>query len=434
MSALQRLFRPLSFNAKNLRLINTSSVLRSTVAEEVDLVSGLTKDQQQLRSTVREFAEKELPISLTLKIDQLPHTELWSGFREFWQKLGTMGFLGPTVDPVYGGLGLGYLDHVILLEEISRMDAGLGLSYGAHSNLCVNQISLNGSEEQKAKYLPKLIDGSFIGSLAMSESSAGSDVTSMKLKGEKKGDYYILNGSKYWITNASLADVVFVYAKTSERGISAFLVEKGMPGFAVGEKIDKVGMRSSPTAELIFEDCKVPASNLVGGENKGVYVLMSGLDYERLVLSGGPVGIAQRVVEETFAYTHARKQFSKPIARFQLVQGKLADMLTKLTACRSYLYSTARAIDTAKKENKFTPGSTSPFTRHCAGSLMMAAEMATQLALDGIQLHGGNGYTNEYVVSKCLRDAKLYEIGAGTSEIRRWLIGREINKDYQEHK
>lgn len=368
---------------------------------------------------------------MTLKLDRLPHTELWSGFRHFWQKLGTMGFLGPTIDPIYGGLGLGYLDHISLVEEISRMDAGLALSYGAHSNLCVNQISLNGSEEQKAKYLPKLIDGSYIGSLAMSESNAGSDVTSMKLKAEKNGDYYILNGSKYWITNASLADVVFVYAKTSERGISAFIVEKGMPGFSVGEKIDKISMRSSPTAELIFEDCKVPATQMVGRENEGVYVLMSGLDYERLVLSGGPIGIAQRVIEETFSYTHVRKQFSKPLARFQLIQGKLADMLTKLSSSRAYLYSTARAIDIAKKENiKLNKSSTSRFTRHCAGSLMMCAEMATQLALDGIQLHGGNGYTNEYVVSKCLRDAKLYEIGAGTSEIRRWLIGREINKDY----
>lgn len=432
MSVIGRLCHPLLRARVSSKISSANSRLNSSIANEIDLVSGLSKDQQQLRATVRQFAEKELPLPLTLKLDELPHTQLWPEFREFWQKLGSMGFLGPTVDPIYGGLGFGYLDHIILMEELSRMDAGIALSYGAHSNLCVNQINLNGSEEQKAKYLPKLIDGSFIGSLAMSESTAGSDVTSMKLKAEKHGDYYTLNGSKYWITNSSLADVIFVYAKTSERGISAFIVEKDTPGFSVGEKINKMGMRSSPTAEIIFQDCKVPATQMVGGENKGVYVLMSGLDYERLVLSGGPIGIAQRVVEETFAYVHERKQFSKPIARFQLVQGKLADMLTKLTACRTYLYSTARSIDIARTENKGdkNKASTSRFTRHCAGSLMMCAEMATQLALDGIQLHGGNGYTNEYVVSKCLRDAKLYEIGAGTSEIRRWLIGREVNKDY----
>lgn len=415
----------------NKRFLSTSSPFGSRVNDEIDLITGLTLDQQQLRSSVREFIEKELPLSVSLKIDKLPASELWPDFSKLWRKLGSMGLLGPTVDTKYGGLALGYLDHIIIMEELSRIDAGIALSYGAHSNLCVNQIYLNGSDEQKAKYLPKLIDGSFIGSLAMSESTSGSDVTSMKLKAEKHGDYYILNGSKYWITNSSLADVIFVYARTSERGITAFIVEKGTPGFSVGLKIDKLGMRSSPTAEIIFEDCKIPASAMVGKEHQGVYVLMSGLDFERLVLSGGPIGIAQRVVEETFNYTHERHQFDQPVASFQLVQGKLADMLTRLNACRSYLYSTARAIDQAVASGHVkVSGRTTAFTKHCAGCLMMSAEMATSLALDGIQLHGGNGYTNEYIVSKCLRDAKLYEIGAGTSEIRRWLIGREINKVY----
>lgn len=396
---------------------------------DADAISGLSKEQKELRSTVRSFAEKELPSDLVMKMDKNGD---WSDFRSFWQKLGQMGFLGPTVEPAFGGLGMGYLEHSIIMEEISRCCPAIGLSYGAHSNLCVNQINLNGSEEQKTRYLPKLIDGSWIGSLAMSEAGAGSDVTSMKLRAEAKGDYFVLNGSKFWITNGSEADVIFVYAKTSEKGITAFIVEKAFEGFSVGTKLDKLGMRASPTAELIFQDCKVPRSNIVGQLDQGVYVLMSGLDYERLILSGGPLGIIQRVVEESFNYAHERKQFGKEIGKFQLLQGKMADMSVSLSACRSYLYNTARAVDESLKENgkKSAQKGTSKFTKDCAGVILYLAETATQVALDGIQLLGGNGYTNDYILGMLMRDAKLYEIGAGTSEIRRWLIGREINKDF----
>ncbi|RWS29828.1 isovaleryl-CoA dehydrogenase-like protein [Leptotrombidium deliense] len=391
-----------------------------------DLMHGLTKEQSELRSTVRNFVEKELPQDLVQKIDRDSH---WSGFRDFWRKLGSIGVLGVTAPSKYGGLELGYFEHVLVMEEISRVCAAIGLSYGAHSNLCVNQLTLNGSEKQKEKYLPKLIDGSFVGSLAMSETSAGSDVTSMKLKAEKKGDYFVLNGSKFWITNGSEADVVFVYAKTSDKGITAFVVEKGMEGFSVGQTIDKLGMRGSPTAELMFDNCKVPASNMVGELNRGVYVLMSGLDYERLVLSGGPVGIMQMACDQAFDYAHERVQFNKPIGTFQLLQGKMADMHTRLQACRAYLYNIARAIDASGRQKSSRDG-TSPFTKECAGTILYVSENATQVALDAIQLLGGNGYSNEYIVGRLLRDAKLYEIGAGTSEIRRWLIGRELNKEY----
>lgn len=405
--------------------VNESS--SSIPISDADLIHGLTPEQRELRSNVRTFVEKELPTPIVLQMDK---DGKWDHFRAFWKTLGSMGLLGPTADTAYGGLGLGYFDHTLIMEEISRACPAIGLSYGAHSNLCVNQINLNGTDEQKEKYLPKLIDGSFIGSLAMSEAGSGSDVTSMKLRAESKGDYFVLNGSKFWITNGSEADVLFVYAKTSEKGITAFLIDKDFEGFSVGTKLDKLGMRASPTAELIFQDCKVPKSNIVGNINEGVYVLMSGLDYERLVLTGGSLGIMQRAVEESFAYAHERKQFGQPIGKFQLLQGKMADMHVKLSACRSYLYNTARAVDAHLKGTKGSRKGTSRFTKDCAGVILYLGEAATQVCLDGIQILGGNGYTNDYILGMLWRDAKLYEIGAGTSEIRRWLIGREINKDY----
>lgn len=401
----------------------------------IDKLQGLTHEQSELRRTVRSFCEKELPQTLVQEIDR---TSDWDGFRSFWRKLGNMGLMGVTVPTKYGGLNLGYLEHTLVMEELSRVSGAIGLSYGAHSNLCVNQINLNGSEEQKEKFLPCLLNGTFVGSLAMSETGAGSDVTSMRLRAERKGDYFILNGSKFWITNGSEADVVFVYAKTSEKGITAFLVEKGMDGFSVGTKLDKLGMRGSPTAELLFDDCKVPVTNVVGHVDGGVYVLMSGLDYERLVLSGGPLGIIQMACDTAFEYAHERKQFGQEIGKFQLLQGKMADMYVSLSACRSYLYNAARAIDAERGSSQEsatrlsgpTKG-TSDLTKDCAGVILYLAETATRISLDAIQILGGNGYTNDYITGRLLRDAKLYEIGAGTSEIRRWLIGREINKMYQ---
>jgi len=314
---------------------------------------------------------------------------------------------------------LGYYEHCLILEEISRASGAIALSYGAHSNLCVNQLVRNGTNEQKKKYLPKLISGEHVGALAMSEAGSGSDVVSMRLVAEKKGGKYILNGSKFWITNAPDADTLIVYSKTDPKTnqISAFIVEKGMPGFSVGKKFDKLGMRGSNTAELIFNNCEVPAENVLGGVGKGVYVLMSGLDYERLVLSAGPVGIMQACMDTVLPYVHQRKQFGQPIGSFQLVQGKLADMYTTLNASRSYLYTTAMACDEGKADRK-----------DCAGIILYTAEAATQMALNAIQLLGGNGYINDYPCGRYLRDAKLYEIGAGTSEIRRMLIGRELNR------
>lgn len=395
----------------------------------MDKLQGLTAEQSDLRQTVRSFCEKELPQTLVQEMDKKSE---WDGFRSFWRKLGDMGLMGVTVPTKYGGLNLGYFEHTLVMEEISRVCGAIALSYGAHSNLCVNQINLNGSEEQKDKYLHNLINGSFVGSLAMSETGAGSDVTSMRLKAEKVGDHFILNGSKFWITNGSEADVVFVYAKTSEKGITAFIVEKGMEGFSVGHKLDKLGMRGSPTAELIFEDCKVPATNVVGKVDGGVYVLMSGLDYERLVLTGGPLGIMQMACDTAFEYAHERKQFGQEIGKFQLLQGKMADMYVSLSACRSYLYNAARAIDKQRSEQGGQPSKgTSDLTKDCAGVILYVAEAATKVCLDAIQILGGNGYTNDYITGRLLRDAKLYEIGAGTSEIRRWLIGRELNKMYQ---
>lgn len=326
----------------------------------------------------------------------------------------------------YGGLGAGYLDHCIVNEELSRASAAIALSYGAHSNLCINQIYRNGSEEQKKKYLPKLISGEHVGSLAMSEAGSGSDVASMSLTAVRDGDHYILNGTKFWITNGALADVLFVYARTNpladkpQHGISAFIVEKNTPGFSIGQQLDKLGMRGSPTAELVFEDCKIPAKNLVGELNKGMYVLMSGLDLERLVLAAGPVGIMQACCDVAFDYVHTRKQFGQPIGTFQLMQGKIADMYTTLNACRAYLYSTAKAVDQGHVLSK-----------DCAGVILYCAEKATQMALDAIQCLGGNGYINDYPTGRLLRDAKLFEIGAGTSEIRRLIIGRTINQEYK---
>ncbi len=339
--------------------------------------------------------------------------------RDLWPELGALGVLGVTADEEYGGAGLGYLAHCVVMEEVSRGSGAVGLSYGAHSNLCVNQININGTKAQKAKYLPKLISGEHLGALAMSEPGAGSDVVSMKLKAEKKGDRYVLNGNKMWITNGPGADTLVVYAKTDPaagpRGITAFLIEKGMKGFSTAQKLDKMGMRGSDTAELVFEDCEVPEENVLGKVGEGVRVLMSGLDYERTVLAAGPLGIMQACLDVVIPYVHERKQFDKPIGEFQLVQGKIADMYTTMNASKAYVYAVAAACDRGETTRQ-----------DAAGCILYAAEKATQVALDAIQLLGGNGYINEYPTARLLRDAKLYEIGAGTSEIRRMLIGREI--------
>lgn len=339
--------------------------------------------------------------------------------RDLWPALGELGLLGITADPDFGGTGLGYLAHCVAMEEISRGSGAVGLSYGAHSNLCVNQISLNASREQKERYLPKLVSGEHLGALAMSEPGAGSDVVSMKLRAEKKGDRYVLNGSKMWITNGPTADVVVVYAKTDpekgSRGISAFIIEKDFKGFSTAQKLDKLGMRGSDTGELVFEDCEVPEENRVAEEGDGVRILMSGLDYERTVLSAGSLGIMQAAMDVVVPYIHDRHQFGKPIGSFQLVQGKIADMYTTMNACKAYVYAVAAACDRGETTRQDS-----------AGCILYAAEKATQVALDAIQLLGGNGYINEYPTGRLLRDAKLYEIGAGTSEIRRMLIGREI--------
>merc|ERR1719163_1717788 len=337
-----------------------------------------------------------------------------------------MGLLGITASDEYGGSSMGYLDHCIAMEELSRASGAVALSYGAHSNLCVNQINRNGNENQKEKYLPKLCSGEHIGALAMSEPGSGSDVVSMSTKAEKKGDYYVLNGSKFWITNGPDADTLVVYARTdpnaakSQHGITAFLIERGMEGFSSGPKLDKLGIRGSGTCELVFENCRVPAENILGEINKGIYVLFSGLDLERLVLTGGPLGLMQAACDVAFAYAHERNQFGKPIGHNQLLQGKMADMYTKLQCSRAYVYTVARACNEGHFNNK-----------DCAGVILYSAERATEVALDAIQILGGNGYINEYPTGRILRDAKLYEIGAGTSEVRRWLIGREINADFK---
>ncbi|MBT7634246.1 MAG: isovaleryl-CoA dehydrogenase [Rhodospirillaceae bacterium] len=342
--------------------------------------------------------------------------------RDLWPQLGDLGVLGVTVEEEYGGAGLGYLEHCVAMEEISRASASVGLSYGAHSNLCVNQIRRQGSAAQKSRYLPKLISGEHVGALAMSEPGAGSDVVSMRLRADKRGDQYILNGSKMWITNGPEADTLVVYAKTDAeagpRGITAFLIEKGFPGFSTAQKLDKLGMRGSDTCELVFEDCAVPEENILGALGEGVRILMSGLDYERLVLSAGPLGIMQACMDVVMPYIHEREQFGQPIGEFQLMQGKIADMYTTMNAAKSYVYTVAKACDRGDTTRA-----------DAAGAILYAAEKATWMALEAVQTLGGNGYINEYPTGRLLRDAKLYEIGAGTSEIRRMLIGRELFKD-----
>jgi len=366
-----------------------------------------------LRNQVEAFSAKEIA-PRAAEIDSKNEFPM-----DLWKKFGDLGVLGITVEEEYGGAGLGYLEHTVAMEEISRASASVGLSYGAHSNLCVNQIRRNGNAEQKQRYLPKLIDGTNVGALAMSEPGSGSDVVSMKLKAEKKGDRYVLNGNKMWITNGPDADVLVVYAKTDpaagSKGITAFLIEKTFKGFSTAQKLDKLGMRGSNTCELVFRDCEVPEENILGELGKGVRVLMSGLDYERAVLAAGPIGIMQAALDVAIPYVHERKQFGASIGTFQLVQGKLADMYTTLNASRAYVYAVAKACDRGQTSRK-----------DAAGAILFAAESATKVALDAIQLLGGNGYINDYPTGRLLRDAKLYEIGAGTSEIRRMLIGREL--------
>nr|WP_136250051.1 isovaleryl-CoA dehydrogenase [Ningiella ruwaisensis] len=374
---------------------------------------GLGEDIDMLREHVNSFAQNEIA-PLAEAAD-----EKNSFPNELWPKLGEMGLLGVTVSEEFGGSDMGYLAHTVAMEEISRASAGIGLSYGAHSNLCVNQLYKNGNQAQKEKYLPNLVSGEHIGALAMSEPNAGSDVVSMKLRADKKGNKYILNGNKMWITNGPDAHVFIIYAKTDvtagSKGITAFIVEKDTPGFSQAQKLDKLGMRSSNTCELVFEDCEVPEENILGSEGGGVRVLMSGLDYERLVLSGGPLGIMQACMDTVVPYIHDRTQFGKSIGEFQLVQGKVADMYTQMNAARAYVYAVARSCDRGETTRK-----------DAAGAILYSAELATKMALDAIQLLGGNGYINEYPTGRLLRDAKLYEIGAGTSEIRRMLIGREL--------
>jgi isovaleryl-CoA dehydrogenase len=374
---------------------------------------GLGETADMLRDSVRDFAtDKIVP-----RADEIDRSNTFP--RDLWPQLGALGVHGITVEEEWGGSGLGYLEHCVAMEEISRASASIGLSYGAHSNLCVNQIRRNGSAEQKRRYLPKLISGEHLGGLAMSEPGAGSDVVSMKTRAEKKGDRYVLNGTKMWITNGTQAETLVVYAKTDPdvgpRGITAFLIEKGFKGFSSSRKLDKLGMRGSDTCELVFQDCEVPAENVLGGVGGGVAILMSGLDYERVVLAAGPLGIMQACIDAVMPYIHERKQFGQSIGEFQLVQGKVADMYVAMNACKAYVYSVAKACDRGATTRE-----------DAAGAILYAAENATKVALDAVQLLGGNGYINDYPTGRYLRDAKLYEIGAGTSEIRRMLIGRQL--------
>ena len=379
---------------------------------------GFNQDLNQLKDTVNKFAQNEIA-PLAKKVDEN------NEFPNFlWEKFGELGLLGITADEDYGGTGLNYLSHCIVMEEISRASASIGLSYGAFSNLCVNQINRNGNHEQKNKYLPELCSGKKIGALAMSEPNSGSDVVSMSLHAEKQGNKtYLLNGTKMWITNGPDADFLIIYAKTDpsagSKGITAFIIEKDMVGFSVGKKIDKLGMRGSNTSELIFDNCEVPEDNILGNPGDGASILMSGLDFERVILAAGPLGIMASALDTVIPYTQERKQFGKSIGQFQLIQGKIADMYTTLNACRSYVYAVASACDRGETTRK-----------DAAGCILYAAEKATSITLDAIQILGGNGYTKDYPVERLLRDAKLYEIGAGTSEIRRMLIGREISEGY----
>ena len=377
---------------------------------------GLGETADMIRDSVASFAADKI----APRAADIDSSDIFP--RDLWPQLGDLGVLGVTVEEEYGGAGLGYLEHCVVLEEISRASASVGLSYGAHSNLCVNQIRRQGSKDQKTRYLPKLISGEHVGALAMSEPSAGSDVVSMRLQAEKRGDQYILNGNKMWITNGPEADILVVYAKTDPdagpHGITAFLIEKGFKGFSTAQKLDKLGMRGSDTCELIFEDCAVPEENVIGRQGEGVRILMSGLDYERLVLSAGPLGIMQACMDVVMPYVHEREQFGQPIGEFQLMQGKIADMYTTMNATKSYVYMVAQACDRGDTTRT-----------DAAGVILYAAEKATWMALEAVQALGGNGYTNEFPTGRFLRDAKLYEIGAGTSEIRRMLIGRELFKN-----